>query len=588
MYTNTYYDRRSNKIHLWDDVRGYMSFPYSDYAYEPSQNGEILSIYGDRYTKVANFDRNDETLFEKDVPPITRTLIDMYPDSDLPGGDLNIFTFDIEVEMETGLPDTKVSENEITAIGYHTTKQGDYVVLVLDKEGTMEVTQHNKTTVIPFINEKDMLRYFVDEWQRLGIDIVTGWNIDFFDIPYLYNRLVNLFGKDYASSLSPIGIVNYKERDETYQIAGIASMDYILLYKKFTFGELPNYRLDTVATKELGRGKIEYDGNLDDLFRTDIKKFIEYNLVDVELVVDLDIKLQLISLARGTCHIGHIGYDDWKFSSIYLEGAMLTHLRRKNLIAPSKKKKKKPKNDENSNGKVGFTGAYVKSPIVGKYEWIYDLDLTSLYPSIIMSLNISPETKVDLIEDWDYLDYVKAVDKNWKVRSGGEISNQNLKKMLEEENYAIASNGVIYSQNKVGIIPEILSEWFDKRVEFRKKAKEFADAGDESQYNFYNQRQKIQKVLLNSFYGVLGLKSFRLYDLDNAGAITAVGQVVIKSTADMLNKRYVQIIGGSPVKVEMEDGTYREIFPNQPVMVIRNGVQMNIIGNELQEGDDLI
>lgn len=585
MYTNTYYDRKSNMVHVWDDTIGYRTWKYQDYAYEPNPNGEIRSIYGDKYTKVTYFDRKDISLFERDVPPLTRTLIDIYPDSDLPGKPVNVFTFDIEVEMETGLPDTMKSENEITAIGYYSTKQKEYIVIVLDKSGEMVPTKTGKATVVPFKTERDMLQYFMDDWMRIKPEIITGWNTDFFDIPYLYNRLVRLFGEVFASNLSPIGIVKFNERFSEYQIAGVTSMDYMLLYKKFTFGELPNYRLDTVAKIEVGRGKIEYDGNLDDLFRTDINKFVEYNLVDVELVVDMEEKLQYIELSRGTCHIGHIPYDNWRFSSSYLEGAMLMHLRRKNLIAPSKGKRE---NEETYGKNVGFEGAYVKPPIVGKYDWIYDLDLTSLYPSIIMTLNISPDTKIDRITNWDLHDYVKGKDVVWEVRSGGTISTDNLKNMLETENYSIASNGVIYNQNKVGIIPEILDVWFNQRVDFRKQAKSFADAGDDDQYNFFNQRQKIQKVLLNSFYGVLGLKSFRLYDLDNAGAITAVGQDVIKSTSDMLNRKYVGITGGSPIRIELEDESIREIFPKQPVTVVRDGVTINILGSDLQLEDDII
>ena len=192
-------------------------------------------------------------------------------------------------------------------------------------------------------------------------------------------------------------------------MAGVSYLDYLALYKNFTYTELDNYRLDSIANKELGRGKVEYTGNLDQLFRDDIEKFIEYNLVDVEIVVELDEKLQFIDLCRGICHAGHVPYEDFVYSSKYLEGALLTYLRRRNLVAPNKPADRRERMEAlKERGDDKFIGAYVKDPIVGKYDWVYDLDLTSLYPSIIMTLNISPESKIGKIRDWDANKFVKG------------------------------------------------------------------------------------------------------------------------------------------------------------------------------------
>ena len=189
------------------------------------------------------------------------------------------------------------------------------------------------------------------------------------------------------------------------------------------------------------------------------------------------------------------------------------------------------------NKEEKFIGAYVKAPIVGKYDWIYDLDLTSLYPSIIMTVNISPETKMGKIENWDAQDYIKGNRESWII-NGDTITQENLKKFFERSKFSVASNGVLYRTDKVGCIPDILDLWFSQRVEFRKLEKQYGESGEKEKYAFYKKRQLVQKILLNSLYGVLGLPAFRFYDVDNATAVTTTGQTVIKSTADMANIKY--------------------------------------------------
>jgi len=326
-------------------------------------------------------------------------------------------------------------------------------------------------------------------------------------------------------------------------MAGVSYLDYIGLYKSYTYVELDNYRLDTVAMKELGRGKVEYSGNLDELFKTDIEKFIEYNLVDVQLVVDMERKLQFVDLCRGICHAGHVPYEDFVYSSKFLEGAMLCYLKRKNIVAPNKPADRQEMMQAlRDNEQEKFIGAYVKAPIVGKYDWIYDLDLTSLYPSIIMTTNISPETKVAKISNWDAQKFMKGEIDTFFI---GEktITKENLRKLLDESKYTVSSNGVLYTTDKVGCIPAILDLWFDQRVEFRKLEKKYGEAGDKEKYAFYKKRQLVQKILLNSLYGVLGLPAFRFYDVDNAEAVTLTGQTVIKSTAEMANIKYNKELG---------------------------------------------
>ena len=543
MYQNAYYQREKNLVHIWDDKKGYFNFPYTRYAYEKVANGEYETLYGDRVTKIYKFTKDDPNLFESDVPETTRVLVDTYTDSDLPSDGHIVLTYDIEVEMLSGLPDPEKAENECTSIALHDSATDQYWVLVMDKAGKLIEKKTDKAHVIPFRTEEQMLLKYLELYEMINPTIVTGWNIDYFDTPYLYNRIKRLLGERTANRLSPIGECFWSPYRKRYFMAGVSYLDYMGLYKNFTYTELDSYRLDSIAQRELGRKKIEYDGNLDILFETDIEKFIEYNLVDVELVVEFDRKLQFIDTARGICHAGHVPYEDFVYSSKYLEGALLCYLKRKNIVAPNKPADRRERMQEiNDNNQEKFIGAYVKAPIVGKYEWIYDLDLTSLYPSIIMTINISPETKVGKIEDWDAQKFMKGEVAEYRV-GDNYITKENLQKLFEKSKYSIASNGVMYRTDKPGCIPDILDLWFSQRVEFRKLEKKYGEEGDKEKYAFYKKRQLVQKILLNSLYGVLGLPAFRFYDVDNATAVTTTGQTVIKSTADMANIKYNKELG---------------------------------------------
>jgi len=543
LYKNVYYQREKNLVHLWDDKQGYRTFPYTRYAYERAERGEYTTLYGDKVTKIYRYTKDDANLFESDVPETTRVLVDTYTDSDIPSEGHVILTYDIECEMTSGLPNPEEATNELTSIALHDSATNQYWVLVMDKAGEMSEKTTDKAIVLPFRTEEDMLMKYLELYEMINPTIVTGWNIDYFDTPMLYNRIKRLLGIQQANRLSPIGQCFWSPYRKRFFMAGVSYLDYLSLYKNFTYSELDSYRLDSIAQRELGKGKIEYEGNLDILFKDDIEKFIEYNLVDVELVVGFEEKLQFIDTARGICHAGHVPYEDFVYSSKYLEGAMLTYLKRKNIVAPNKPADRQERMQAlRDNNEEKFIGAYVKAPIVGKYEWIYDLDLTSLYPSIIMSINISPETKVGKIKDWDAQKYMKGEVDTYYIGEDA-ISKENLKEYLEKSKFSIASNGVLYRTDVVGCIPDILNTWFSQRVEFRKLEKQYGDSGEKEKYAFYKKRQLVQKILLNSLYGVLGLPAFRFYDVDNATAVTTTGQTVIKSTADMANIKYNKELG---------------------------------------------
>ena len=263
-------------------------------------------------------------------------------------------------------------------------------------------------------------------------------------------------------------------------------------------GERPSYRLDAIGRHEVDLGKIEYEGNLDDLFTEDINKYIEYNLNDVEIVKRLDDKLKFIDLCRAICHKGHIPYQQIHITSAYLEGAILAHTRKLGVVT-----KNKPYNVV-KDGK--FSGAFVKVPEPGRYEWIYDLDLTSLYPSIIMTLNISPETKVGIFTDFNSDDFRAKKERTWTLNVGGkfrELNTTEVGEFLKAEQCSIGSNGAMFKTDKTGLIPSILDRWFSERVEFKKLRKKYEKEGDAAKVAYFDQMQYTTKILLNSMYGVL-------------------------------------------------------------------------------------
>ena len=551
MYQNIFFERNRNLIHLWDDTLGYRTFPYKKYAYIKDPNGEHESMYGDRLTKVYKWEKDSgEELFESDVPETTRVLVDLYND-DVPSKGHIVLTFDIEVEMITGLPNIEKAENEITSIAAYDDATKEYHVFVVDKNNKVKGKSFQKdgrdVHVHVFGNERDLLMKYLTYIESINATIWTGWNIDFFDVPYLYNRIKNVCGENQANRLSCIGKTYWSPYRNRYSIAGVSIMDYIGLYKRYNFGLESSYTLNHIAIKELGRGKVEYEGSLDDLFENDLEKFIEYNITDVELIVTMDEKLQFIELSRAICHSGFTPYEDYIFSSKYLEGACLAYLKTKKLVAPNKPKNHKDKLAEQSEaGEDKFIGAYVKEPIVGKYDWIYDLDLTSLYPSIIMTLNISPETKVGKISNWDPEAWVRGEERQFTVVGKTKeftYNRKELEEVIKGNQLGVAANGVLYTQKKPGLIADILDNWFNKRVEFRKLEKKYGEEGNTELYDFYAKRQLVQKILLNSMYGVLGLVAFRFYDIDNAEAVTITGQTVIKKTAEMANLKYQKELG---------------------------------------------
>ena len=591
MFQNIYYDKEKRKIHIWDDTKGYFSMPYKRYAYVKDRGGTHTSIYGDRLKKVWNFDRDMHT-FESDVVPEIRTLVDLYYDSDeISLGHTRLY-FDIEVEVTDGFPSPDTAPNKITSIAFYEDTMNQYYCYALDEDNRIESYKNEDVIVEIFKSEEELLQQFFTKYSEIQPTILSGWNTDTFDIPYLYHRAEKVLGQYVANTLSPINQVRLNTISGKYEIAGVSSLDYLRLYKNLTFSQRQSYRLDAIAEHELGEKKVEYEGTLNDLYEQDIQKFIDYNVQDVRLIKRLDDKLDYIDIARGICHIGHCPYEEIYWSSRYIEGAILVYCKKVGLIAPDKRR-----DGRKLMGQDMFEGAYVQDPQRGKHDWVYDLDVTSMYPSVMRTLNISPETKIGKLENWNAEDYIKGGGKKTytlmrdeKVR--GKFDEKELREFIDNTPVSIASNGVIYRTDKLGLIPAILTKWFEQRVEYRKLAKKFSDEGDDDKYNYFNRRQYLQKVLLNSIYGVLGLSVFRFYDTDNATAVTTTGQSLIKFTKKIANNFYNKELGDDKdycIYIDTDSVFYSAIpliekrFPGEKLSEVMMTQRILEIASEVQD-----
>lgn len=552
MYKSIYYNRRDGLVHLWTDEsdKPYICFPYDPYAYVIDPKGKYVTMNGLKVSKVKSWSREaekDGLVFEHDVPPTTRVLIDRYYQSDDVSVDHTILFFDIEVEKGKKYSKPCDAFNPITSIAYYDNKSGEYVCLLYDKTGTLSSKQIDHISLKVFRTEVGMLSYFLKEWERIGPSIVTGWHSEGFDIPYLYNRIKRIISYSDAARLSPIKIAYAESYKGQYKIkiAGVNSMDYLELYKKFTYNEEASYTLEAISQKELKRGKVKYSGSLDDLYRDDINAFVYYNVNDVELIVDMDKKLDFIAIAQGICHVGHVPYEDISMSSRYLDGAILTYGKRENMVIIGRSSKEK--NTEEAEG------AYVKLPAPGLRRFVYDLDLEAEYPNNIITCNISPETKWGKITNWNSTEFAKGQNKKYSIKRFKNRSipdefsfdmdpeyyeSEDIRQFMDNIGLSVSATGILYKTDVQGLLPTILIGWGAKRKEFRKLAKDHHNAGDFDMYKYYDRKQLVQKILLNSLYGVLLLPTFRFYDRENGESITLTGQQLVQFSADAGNYYY--------------------------------------------------
>ena len=448
-------------------------------------------------------------------------ISDMYPkrvqwDKDK----LLIATLDIEVECENGFPSVKEAAESMLSITMKNHQNKQTLVWGLHEFQNYR----DDVTYVQCKDEADLLIKFSDEWARCLPDIVTGWNTEFFDIPYLCNRMKQLFGEDFLKKLSPWGKVIERElykmgrQHQTYNIQGVAHLDYFDLYRKFTYSAQESYRLDHIAKVELGEQK---DGNPFDTFREwytkDYQSFIEYNIQDVELVDKLEDKMRLIELCLTMAYEAKVNYTDVLGTVRYWDILIYNHLRAKNVVIPQKKDHEKVEQ---------FEGAYVKDPQVGMHKWVMSFDLNSLYPHLIMQYNISPETLVN---------------------SGADIEKELVNKILDgkvknDTKHCMTPNGAFFRKDVKGFLPELMENMYNDRVKYKKlmleAQQEFENTKNKSllkDISRFNNIQMAKKISLNSAYGAIGNNWFRYFDLLVATAITTSGQLSIRWIEKSLN-----------------------------------------------------
>ena len=457
MYQAVAYQQRTNTVHIWDDQKGHLQIKYKPYAYRKSGYGKYVALDGNTVDKVFQFDKEEEGLYEADINPETRTLIDMYTDSDdLSVGHSTMF-IDIEVDIENGFPTPEEAQNEVTSIAIYDQAGNSRKVWVLDKAGV--VTSTNLITSCR--TEYELLQQFLLSYYEIKPTIITGWNIRFFDIPYLYNRMRLLLGEKITKRLSPWNIIKEKKvtrkrtgQEETvFDIVGVATLDYMELYETFTYINRESYSLNYIAYVELGEKKLDYTEyeSIQEFYQKNFQKFIEYNIKDVKLVEQLDNKLQLIKLAVSLAYSAGVNFSD-VFSQVKTWDVIIyNYLAKRNIIIPSKKKSRK---DEQ------YIGAYVKEPIVGMHKWVVSFDLNSLYPHLIMQYNISPETLT--------ADGMRGTVSPDGIMKNGEVSNTYLENNKSKD-LSTAANGTTYVRSRRGFLPDLMNEMYKDRKMYKSK-----------------------------------------------------------------------------------------------------------------------
>ena len=434
---------------------------------------------------------------------------------------MSVVSLDIECIADQGFPDIQLADKEITAITIRKNKLN----LVF---GCGEfVTDDPNTKYFRCKDEKELLYKFVDIWNRPFIkpDIITGWNIEFFDIPYLVNRIRNICGEDLARNLSPWRMINegkvhYKGKEnQNFILMGISTLDYYQLYRKFTFGNQESYKLDYIASVELGEKKIDYSeyGSLLELYKNNFQKFIEYNIHDVVLVDKLEEKLKFIEQVMALAYDAKVNFVDTLTTVRPWDVIIHNYLLDRKTVVPKLVIK-----DNNES----LVGGFVKDPKVGMSEWVVSFDLNSLYPHLIMQYNISPEKFVKKVPMWHNTDELIS------------------KKPIDyEPGYIYSGNGCVYKNDYQGFLPALMekmyndrSEYKKKMIELKKKFEETKDAATGMQIAKYHNMQMAKKIQLNSAYGALGNKYFRWFNFDLAESITKSGQLSIRWIEKRMNE----------------------------------------------------
>jgi len=584
-YVDALFDRDQDLIRVVerkDGKRHFHEYPAKYTFYYKDPRGKYKSVYGDPLQRIVCKNTKDfrkevainknKDLFESDINPIFQCLSENYLNQDAPK--LNIAFFDIETDFdpERGFADPSDPFMPITAITVHLQWMDALVTFAvppktLSMEQAQEQVKDFDNTYL-YAKEGDMLQAFLDIIE--DADVISGWNSEGYDIPYTVNRVSRVLSKDdtrrfclWKQLPKKREYEKYGKSAETYDLVGRVHLDSLELYRKYTYEERHTYRLDAIGELEVGEKKTVYEGTLDQLYNNDFRTFIEYNRQDVALLDKLDKKLRFIDLSNELAHANTVLLQTTMGAVAVTEQAIINEAHHRGLQVPNRPKR----DDENT----AAAGAYVAFPKKGVHKWIGSMDLNSLYPSVIRALNMAPETIVGQLrpvmtearihEDmtlkkksfagsWEGRfsteEYEAVMEKrkdvsitvdfengDSRVMSGAEIN-----KLIFDSNmpWMLSSNGTIFTTEFEGVIPGILKRWYSERKELQAMLKKAKDAGNDIEIAFWDKRQLVKKINLNSLYGAILNPGCRFFDKRIGQSTTLSGRTIVKHMSAEVNK----------------------------------------------------
>ena len=588
MYVDAYFDQNRDIIHVAErDEKGrrvYRDYPASYGFYYKDQRGKYDSIFGDKLSRYATTNGRafkkekklygGQKLFESDVNRTFKCLADNYLGKDTPNLHLAFFDIEVDFNSELGFAPPEDPFNAITAIAVHLSWLKTTVCLVckpdtLTKEDAAEICSRFPDTML-MDTEEELLKTFLELIE--DADVMSGWNSEGFDIPYTVNRISRTIGKEYTKKFclwdqypKRREFEKYGKSQETFDTIGRLHLDYMALYQKYTYHEMHSYSLDAIGEYELNERKVDYQGTLDQLYNNDFYTFIDYNRQDVELLVKLDKKLQFIDLANVIAHDNTVLIQTTMGAVAVTDQAIINEAHRRGLIVPDKERDKVQKHYPQS---TQAAGAYVATPVKGRHEWIGSMDLNSLYPSILRSLNLSTETivgqvrhtlTVPLLQEYKWEaakawegkfacpEYELVMEKDTETQLWIDFENGEELMATGAEIYSIifesgqpwviSSNATIIKQDTKGIIPGLLERWYAERKVLQKNAKDSKGVDDEK-FTYWDKRQLVKKINLNSLYGALLNQGSRFNDPRMGQSTTLTGRTIARHMGASVNELF--------------------------------------------------
>ena len=586
-YVDAWFDRENDIIRVVErnkkGEREFRDIPVKHTFYVKDPRGKYQSIYGDQLTKIVCKNTKElrkeqainsgKELFESDINPIFVTLSEHYLNQDAPK--LNVAFFDIEVDFdpERGYASPDDAFMPITAIAVYLQWLETMVCLAIPPKGlkmeeAKEMVKDFPNTYL-FDKEADLLDMFLDLIK--DADVLSGWNSEGFDVPYTTNRVTKALSKEDTRRFCLFDQFPKRREYEkfgrdsvTYDYIGRVHLDYLELYRKYTYEERHSYRLDAIAEYELGKRKTQYEGTLDQLYNNDFKTFVEYNINDCKLLDDLDKKLKFMDLANTLAHENTVLLQTTMGAVAVTEQAIINECHRRGMQVPNRTKMSEREDN------AGAAGAYVAYPKEGIQDWVGSLDINSLYPSAIRALNMGPETIIGQLRQTKTEEFIelqiakgKSFAAAWEGKFGADeyeavmnqeigtditidwengdvdvVSAAEVYRLIFESNqpWMLSSNGTIFTYEKEGVIPGLLKRWYAERKEMQAKLKEAIKAGNKVEEEYWDKRQLVKKINLNSLYGAILNSGCRFFDKRIGQSTTLVGRQIAKHMASKVNE----------------------------------------------------